>query len=187
MFRSKPWIAFATGFLAAIFLWDPASLLLGRAALRLSPWGWETTITRDGHQPIREYQRTAKIHFLEDASKLRDPTSPFTMKLRGEFHALETGAHRFILRGDDGFRLWVNGELRIDHWGNRAYSGSRRDAVVQLEPGWHQLEIEMHHVDGPPRIKAVWMRENGRRELPLAPPWIRKPTTDAPASATSSR
>ena len=175
MSRVKALGMFGLGLTLCLLFWQKAVGFTVQLATDWSPWGWEATITRDGMKPIRESRASAKIHFLDDPSKLKDPEKPFHMVMRGRFHALEDGPHRFILRGDDGFRLYVNGSLKIDHWRNRTYRGSRQDRVVHLTKGWHDLRIEMHHVDDAPRIHAVWTQPNGRRELPLIGPWVRKP------------
>lgn len=39
-----------------------------------------------------------------------------SVRWTGKLVPEETGAHTFSIIGDNGFRLWVGGQLAIDHW-----------------------------------------------------------------------
>lgn len=71
---------------------------------------------------------------------------------------LATGAHhvrRLGVKGDDGYRLYLDGRLLIDNWTKRS-SGSRL-ADVDLRPGTsHAIRLEYFETVGNGEVRLVW-------------------------------
>jgi beta-glucosidase len=65
------------------------------------------------------------------------------------------GAHRIGVAGNDGFRLFLDGELVIDDWRKRSYDV--RFADVTLEPGRsYDLRLEYFETTGPGHVQLIW-------------------------------
>jgi len=65
------------------------------------------------------------------------------------------GARRLGVEGDDGYRLWLDGELVLDNWTKRGYG--TRVVDVDLAPGSeHDIRLEYFETTGNARLKLVW-------------------------------
>lgn len=83
--------------------------------------------------------------------------------------------YRFTVWADDGMRLWLDGDLLIDHWQDGVVEGM---AVERLVPGGtHSLRVEYYENTG--GAMARFLLE--RVEPPTATP---SPTLPAPGTAT---
>ena len=70
-----------------------------------------------------------------------DPNQ-FATLARSSFES-EPGQYKFILNSDDGVRLWLDGELLVDHWD--IHVPATDEVMVELG-GKHELEIQ--HFEG---------------------------------------
>jgi beta-glucosidase len=62
---------------------------------------------------------------------------------------------RIGVEGNDGYRLWLDGELIIDNWRKQSYRTMM--AAVVLQPGSsHDLRLEYFESTGNARVKLVW-------------------------------
>ena len=68
----------------------------------------------------------------------------------------DAGQVRFVVRMDDGVRVWVDGALIIDDWKN----GSLRTVSSEryLDAGWHNLRVEYFERTGDASIDFFWER-----------------------------
>ena len=77
----------------------------------------------------------------------------FAVRWSGQryFHS---GCYRFGLFSDDGVRLWVDGELLMDHWnfGRAEY----RSPATYLSTGYHDLVVEYFEASGEAEIRLWW-------------------------------
>jgi N-acetylmuramoyl-L-alanine amidase len=72
----------------------------------------------------------------------------------------DTATYRFHLKGDDGIRLWVDGNLLIDQWKDQGFTEYTRDWA--LGAGNHSLKVEYYENGGGAAIALWWDK--------LAPP-----------------
>lgn len=66
------------------------------------------------------------------------------------------GTYRFRLSGDDGVRLWVDGNLKIDQWRDQGYTQYTTD--VNLSAGNHSLKVEYYENGGAAAVALSWER-----------------------------
>lgn len=71
------------------------------------------------------------------------PAENFSVRWTGTEH-FTAGQYRFLITGDDGVRLFIDGELIINGWVNQAATSYA--AIVDLTEGDHQIIME--HYDG---------------------------------------
>jgi uncharacterized repeat protein (TIGR01451 family) len=72
-------------------------------------------------------------------------TGTITLPVAGDYH--------FIMGSDDGSRLWIDGELIMDHWDEW---GEYWIAVVPLTDGPHQVKMEMNELVGDAWAELTW-------------------------------
>lgn len=82
-------------------------------------------------------------------------TDWYSVRWTGSVSVPAAGVRRIGVEGNDGYRLWVDGELLIDNWTKR----SRRTllADVALEPGQtYDVRLEYFESTGNARVTLVW-------------------------------
>ena len=81
---------------------------------------------------------------------------------------LAQGIYRFTAAVDNGVRLYVNGYLRIDQWGNQPPNTYTAD--VFLSAGDHQIKLEfVEYTDGA-SVSLSWATVSGANCVASAPP-----------------
>lgn len=68
----------------------------------------------------------------------------WSVRWAGQVQALEGGTYTFSTNTDDGVRLWVNGQLIIDHWVGGPFPGG--SGTIALEAG-RKYPIKMEYFD----------------------------------------
>jgi hypothetical protein len=74
------------------------------------------------------------------------PIENFSARWTRQLSFPATQLYRFVLRADDGVRLWIDNQLVIDEWHSAASTAFTRD--VNLTAGWHTFRIEYYEGTG---------------------------------------
>jgi hypothetical protein len=69
---------------------------------------------------------------------------------------LAAGTYTFYLGSDDGSRLWIDGSLCIDNWGDHPYQ-EKSCTKTFTSPGNHQFRIDYYENRGDARIKFYYI------------------------------
>lgn len=64
------------------------------------------------------------------------------------------GRYRFHLKGDDGIRLWVDGNLIINQWRDQGFTEYTAD--IDLTAGNHNIKVEYYENGGAAAVKLWW-------------------------------
>lgn len=93
------------------------------------------------------------------------PYDWYSVRWTGTVTAHPAGVTRLGIEGNDGYRLWVDGELLMDNWEKRSYGTHM--AHVDFAPGSrHDIRLEYFESTGNARVKLVWdagVAEEARR------------------------
>ena len=117
----------------------------------------------------------------------------FSVRWVGEVQAVEGGVYTFRTYSDDGARLWVNGQLVIDHWG--PHTPANATGTVVLAPGRkYDIRLDYRDVTGGAVVRLEWERpgQDGFVVVPtgaLFPPafWLARSAPDWWAAPAPSR
>ncbi len=90
------------------------------------------------------------------------PADHFSIRWTGEWD-LDIGEYTFFVYADDGVRLWLDGELLIDHWSPGL--GSHRATTTVQSAGRHTLKLEYFEETGGAAISLRFRRTD------LFPTW----------------
>lgn len=83
--------------------------------------------------------------------------SDYSVRWTGTLVAPVSGKYKFILTADDGCRLYLDGQLRIDHWVDSA--ANPQTAELELAAGQpHQLRVEYFQHGGQAVARLDWTR-----------------------------
>ncbi|OON73423.1 glycoside hydrolase family 2 [Streptomyces tsukubensis] len=92
----------------------------------------------------------------------------------GKIVAEHSGAHTFSMTGDNGFRLWINGQLTIDHWVDD-WDKEQKSAPVDLEAGRaYDIKVEYFEHFGGSNLHLDWT-EPGQSKEPVPQSAFRLP------------
>ena len=72
----------------------------------------------------------------------------------GRLWVEKPGDYAFVVRADDGARLWLDGRLVVDAWQRAA--GQERRGNVTLAKGWHRLDCTYGQTTGDRHIEVQW-------------------------------
>ena len=86
------------------------------------------------------------------------PNDTFSARWTGQF-TFPAGDTTFSVTGDDGIRLWVDGQLLIDKWIDQ--SATTYTANRTLGAGTHEVSVEYYENTGDAVAKASWSGAGG--------------------------
>ncbi|WP_426503705.1 PA14 domain-containing protein [Dactylosporangium sp. McL0621] len=84
---------------------------------------------------------------------------------------LAAGYYDFTTTTDDGVRLWVDGQLAVDHWGDQG--PTPYTAHLPLGNGAHTVVMEYYENGGGALARLAWARTG---DIPAPPPYLAKYT-----------
>ena len=101
--------------------------------------------------------RDVNFNWGRNAPAAGMPADNFSARWTRQLSFAATQPYRFVLRSDDGVRLWIDNALVIDEWHTAASAAYTRD--VNLTAGWHAFRIEYYEGSGDAyvqfRVEAV--------------------------------
>src|SRR5204863_2430070 len=81
----------------------------------------------------------------------------FSARWTGQLLAVESGTYTFRTNSDDGVRLWVNGQLLIDHW--TAHAATYDTGTITLQAGRrYDIKLEFYENTGAAVMQLEWLR-----------------------------
>ena len=79
----------------------------------------------------------------------------YSVRWTGKLQAPESGKYQLGLRGNDGFRLYLNGKLMIDNWEKLSYSTKTVDLDF-IKGQKYDVAVEFHENRGEANIELIW-------------------------------
>ena len=82
-------------------------------------------------------------------------TEWYSVRWEGTLTVGEDPVTQLGIEGDDGWRLYVDGELFMDNWEKVSYDTTLKD--IDLQPGsTHSIMVEYFETTGDARIRLIW-------------------------------
>jgi beta-glucosidase len=91
--------------------------------------------------------------YSPDPEKLQPDN--YSIRWTGKLAAPDSGKYQLGLRGNDGFRLYLNGKLLIDNWEKLSYSTKTVD-IDFIKNQKYDLAVEFHENRGEANIELIW-------------------------------
>ena len=82
----------------------------------------------------------------------------YSVRWQGDLKVLKSGTYKIGLEGNDGYRLFINGNLLIDQWDKRSYHTRLADFTFEGNKSY-PVKIEFREPKGNAHIKLVWNYE----------------------------
>ena len=112
-------------------------------------------ITLEGTPRVIRRDGNVDFHwtFTPPAAGLQ--VSWYSVRWTGRLRAPAGGIHRLGVEGNDGYRLYLDGNLLIDNWRKQSYR-TKLVSVALLPNSTHGLRLEFHESAGNARIRLIW-------------------------------
>ncbi|CAM3965785.1 PA14 domain-containing protein [Corallococcus soli] len=78
----------------------------------------------------------------------------FSVRWEGDWNFASTGTYRFSTTSDDGSRIYVDGDLVVDHWSDHGATTLTGD--VTLTAGVHRVKVEYYEATGGASATIGW-------------------------------
>lgn len=91
--------------------------------------------------------------YSPDPEKLQPDN--YSVRWTGKLEAPASGKYQLGLRGNDGFRLYLNGKLLIDNWEKLSYTTKTVD-IDFIKNQKYDLTVEFHENRGEANIELIW-------------------------------
>ncbi len=117
--------------------------------------------TRFEGAPVREAQvRSVDLKIASGKQVHTSVPANFSAKFEGKLTSAIGGKHRLYLSSDDGSRLYVEGRLLIDNWGD--HDTKTKSADFEFQAGKeYAFRVEYANTGGKGDLKLTWKREEG--------------------------
>ncbi|WP_213280055.1 beta-glucosidase [Chryseobacterium indologenes] len=79
----------------------------------------------------------------------------YSIRWTGKVEAPDSGKYQLGLRGNDGFRLYLDGKLAIDQWEKLSYSTKTID-IDFVKGKKYDITIEFHENRGEANLELIW-------------------------------
>lgn len=86
----------------------------------------------------------------------KERNSHFAFRFKARLIVPEAGEHTFYLASDDGSRLFINGELVVDHDGAHAFESAEQTGTLNLSEGLHYIEVQYFEATGGDALLVSW-------------------------------
>ena len=80
----------------------------------------------------------------------------FSVTWNGQILAPATGNYTFTTVSDDGVRLWVNGQLIINHWTGHAPTANNSTVVALTAGQRYNIRLDYYERTGRARVELRW-------------------------------
>jgi len=145
----------ATGLATAKFRWAPAAT----ACPTITQWKGQYWNNDSLTGQAKLCRNDSNIDFTWEYGSPHTtiPVDHFSARWTRQL-SFEAGRYRFRLGGDDGVRLYVDGQRVIDKWQWQHYTEYTVD--IDLTAGLHTVKVEYYERDGYAKVKLSWEKLN---------------------------
>ncbi len=86
------------------------------------------------------------------------PEDHFSVRWTGVIRPAKSGSYKFSVKGDDGYRLWINNQLLLNEWHDQG--SNLKSEIIQLEAGKeYSVKLEYYENAGSADICFAWYPE----------------------------
>jgi len=128
------------------------------------------------------------FHWVLESPDPRVDWDTFSARWTGRLTPRFTEPYQFIVRVNDGVRMWLDGKLIIDNWTYHAGRPDYATAVLHTNVA-HHLRVEYYEATDHADVSLAWESKSQRREIIppecLSSSWYLVDTVIAPPDPTS--
>jgi uncharacterized protein (UPF0332 family) len=95
-----------------------------------------------------------------------------SIRWTGKIKIPKSGTYKFIIRSDDGARLWIDDNLVIDDW--NIHAAEDRGAKINLESRLHNIRVEYFEEEGFASMKLLWIKPGEQKKEIIPSSYLRR-------------
>ena len=107
---------------------------------------------------LQEYEVSIDHDWEHSGPRQFEEENQFSARWQGQF-SFEDGEYDFNIHGDDGIRVWVDGQLILDEWRDQ---DERFQLTAMLTEGIHTVRVEYFDSWWVAGVAVDWRRKPGR-------------------------
>jgi hypothetical protein len=107
-----------------------------------------------------KFERTLELEFGKDSPLRGIGADDFSIRFDTCLRIDEETKARFEITSDDGSRLYVDGEMVVDNWGD--HGTETRTGSTTLAPGMHHVEVEYYEARHGANLKVQASLDGGK-------------------------
>jgi beta-glucosidase len=108
----------------------------------------------EGAPAVTRTDRRVNFHW-ENAPVPGVSRTTFSVRWTGTIRPAESGGYEFAARGDDGYRVWIDGKKVIDEW--REQAAFDASTTLRLEAGHtYSVKVEYFQAGGESEMRFGW-------------------------------
>jgi beta-glucosidase len=148
----------------SIYYTSPGSTTMGLKA------EYYDNITLSGTPRVTRVEKSVDFPKFESKDIEGLDRNKFSARWSGVVRPSKTEIYKFTVKGDDGYRLWINNELAIDYWSD--HGSIAKDKALKLEAGKeYAIKVEYYQSGGDASLSFAWYEpkdENFNEAINLA-------------------
>lgn len=158
----------------------PSSTPLPTSTPAITDWRAEyyANMTLSGSPAVVRNDLVVSFDWGQASPAAGVPADAFSVRW-SRTQGLRDGLYRFTIGADDGVRLWVDGQLRVDEWHDTPYAIYSTD--LYLNKGDHSLLVEYYEKIDIARIDLAWEQIETPTPTPTGTPTMTPSPTITPA------
>jgi hypothetical protein len=94
------------------------------------------------------------------------PADGFSLRMTGWLKVPRAGRYTFILRGNDGVRLWLDDKQVINHWNS---GDANKEISLELTAEPHAMRFEYFEVNDYAWVTLFWTYPGAKTYMPVPP------------------
>jgi beta-glucosidase len=135
------------------------TVIPGDAVMHNGQSGWRAeyfnTLSPQGQSTAIRNDQAIDFHWTFMPPVENVSTSFYSVRWTGTLTSPVTGQYQIALEGNDGFRLYINNELKIDRWRKQSY-GVYACAMNLKQGQRYDLRIEFNEPTGNGQVRLLW-------------------------------
>ncbi len=119
----------------------------------------------DRLRQITTHSNIASADLVPELRRVTGSSDLTAIRWSGQIACPGSGDYTFYVAGDNGFRLWIDGKLVIDHW-VADWDNEQTGGPLHFEAGSkHDLKVEYFNLTGGANLKLSWSAGNMPKEV----------------------
>ena len=112
-------------------------------------------ITLSGAPAVTRVDKQINFLWTLSSPDRKLPHDFYSARWTGKIHSPKTGVFQIGLDGNDGFRLYLDNKLLIDHWSKQTYTTALANYNFQKDKEY-DIKVEFYEPVGNAHLKLIW-------------------------------
>jgi beta-glucosidase len=122
-----------------------------------------SNINLQGEPALVRNDRIVNFDWQDSSPDRNIPPDSFSIRWSGLIKPEQTASYQFVVKGNNGFRLFLDGKKIIDEWGNPSIKSQMISVQLEAKRSY-DVKLEYYENKGEAEISFGWRREENPKE-----------------------